>query len=165
MRRLWKPFAAAALFVLVMLYVLSRERREGFESVDNMIKALQAATGQLGATQSYDQWVGYLYKHVEDSGPVLNDIKTRAFQPSCQFRRDWFETLPAGLQRPLGADKPDLANAAYKSWLDSLAAGNNDVMMQLDDFRKRFLDSNCEFKNPTNLSSYNANYKPVFMTK
>lgn len=166
MRRLWKPFAAAALFILVMFYVLSRDKqREGFQSVEDMIKALQTATGQLGATKSYDQWVGYLYNHADDSGTVLNDVKSRAFQPSCQFRRNWFETLPAGLQRPIGAEKPDLANAAYKTWLDNLASGNNEVMMQLDNFRKRFLDSNCEFKNPSDLSSYNANYKPVFMTK
>jgi hypothetical protein len=165
MRRLWKPFAAAAVFILVLLWTMTRKGySEGFQSVDDMIKALQKATGQLGATKSYDEWVGYLYTHVEDSGPVLNDVKARAFQPTCQFRRDWFQNLPAGMQRPLGADKPDLANAAYKTWLDSLATTNNDVMMQLDDFRKRFMDSKCEFLNPTDPKSYNANYKPVFKT-
>lgn len=163
MRRLWKPFAAAAFFILAILYSLNQDRiREGFQSIDDILRSLKQATGQLGAKTSYDQWVGYVYTHIEDSGPILNDVKARAFQPNCQFRRDWATKLPAGFQRPIGADTSNLANAAYKTWLDNLAASNNESLMQLDDFKKRFMDSQCEFLNPTNTKKYNENYKPVF---
>lgn len=164
MRRLWLPFTAGAVFLLIVLYGMLQDSRraEGFKSVDDLVRSLQAATGQLGAAKSYDQWVGYTYANVKDSGPVLNDVKARVFQPECQFRRDWSTNLPQGMVRPIGADKPDLANAAYKAWLDNLATANNEVMMQLDDFKKRFLESNCDYQTIKDPSTLNKNYKPVF---
>ena len=163
MRRYIYPLIAAVVFVSIVIYgMYVNPRREGFVSADDLIRSLQAATGQLDATKSYEQWVGYTYAHIPDSGPVLNDVKARVFQPECQFRRDWSTTLPAGMVRPIGADKPELANAAYKSWLDNLAKGSNDVILQLDDFKKRFLEPSCEFQVVSNPTKFNANYKPVF---
>lgn len=163
MRRLWKLFAAAAFFILVVLYgMYTRPMKEGFNDIMAILRSLQEATGQLGASKSYDKWVGYVYTHIEDSGDILNDVKSRAFQPTCAFRRDWSTQLPPGFQRPLGAENASLANAAYKSWLDALASGNNATLLQLDDFRKRFMTPSCDFLNPSDLKSYNKNYKPIF---
>jgi hypothetical protein len=162
MRRLWKPLVAATVFIAVVLLGLYTRPKEGFTDIASILRTLQEATGQLGASKSYEKWVGYVYTHIKESGSVLNDVKARAFQPTCNFRRDWAFNLPRGLSRPIGVDTPALANAAYKSWLDELAKGNNDCILQLNDFRARFMEPNCNFLNPRDLRTYNKNYKPVF---
>lgn len=160
----WKVVAALAVFLAAMMYNLSvrpATRLEGFDAVADMISNIQKASGQLGASQMYDQWVGYIYANMSSSGAALDDFKRRIFQPSCSFRANWATVLPEGLGRPLGANKADLANTAYKGFLDGLAKGDNDCLAKLDDFKRRFMTDTCSFLNP-DPKTYNANYVPVF---
>ena len=163
MRRLWKPFAAAALFILVMIYVMSiKDIREGFTSVANLLKNLEMAQNQDTIVNSYDKWVGYIYKHPDVSAKALNDFKSRVFQPTCAFRRDLSNNLTNGLQRLQGADTSPLANVAYKTFLDCLADGNQKCLEKLADAKARFMVDGCNFLNPSDIKTYNSNYSPVF---
>ena len=83
-RRLWKPFAAAALFILVMFYVMHvKHTREGFISIADLIKKLSMAQNQYTVVNSYDQWVGYIYKYPEVSAKALNDFYMILFTVIC----------------------------------------------------------------------------------
>jgi hypothetical protein len=141
-------------------------RYEGFQAaqtdVATMIRNLQEASGALGDDKSYGLWVGYLYKHPETAGDALNDFKSRVFQPDCAFRQDWDTKLPDGSTRPMAAESAELANVAYKAYLDCLANNSEGCIMSLDDARERFMQPGCNFLNPSNTDSYAANYKPVF---
>ncbi len=141
-------------------------RYEGFQAaqtdVATMIRNLQEASGALGDDKSYGLWVGYLYKHPETAGDALNDFKSRVFQPDCAFRQDWDTKLPDGSTRPMAAESAELANVAYKAYLDCLANNSEGCIMSLDDARERFMQPGCNFLNPSNSDSYAANYKPVF---
>ena len=162
-RRLWKPFAAAALFILVMFYVMHvKHTREGFISIADLIKKLSMAQNQYTVVNSYDQWVGYIYKYPEVSAKALNDFKSRVFQPDCAFRRDWSNNVSNGLQRLQGSDTSQLANVAYKTFLDCLADGNQKCLEKLSDAKARFMIDGCGFLNPSDIKSYNRNYSPVF---
>jgi hypothetical protein len=159
--RLWKPIAAGIFFILVLMYSEHTRamRSEGFEdmgNVLNLIRQLQTASGQLGQSKAYDQWIGWIYTNVDQSGPILNDFKTRVFHPTCKFNRDWPTTLPAGLQRPNPAENAELAQAAYRSYLNCLANSNDECIKLLENARTRFMQPGCRFANPTNISSYNA---------
>jgi hypothetical protein len=162
-RRLWKPFAAAALFILVMFYVMSvKPIREGFDSIASLLSNLQMAQNQNTVVNSYDQWVGNIYKQPDVSAKALNDFKSRFFQPNCAFRRDWSNNVSNGLQRLQGSDTSQLANVAYKTFLDCLADGNQKCIEKLADAKARFMVDGCDFLNPSDIKSYNRNYSPVF---
>jgi hypothetical protein len=159
--RLWKPIAAGIFFILVLMYsehkrMMGSEDFQDMNSVFNLIRQLQEASGQLGKSKSYDQWVGWIYTNVDQSGPILNDLKSRAFHPTCKFKRDWPTNLPAGLQRPNPADNAENAQAAYRSYLDCLANSNDECIKLLNNARARFMQPGCRFANPSNRSVYNT---------
>lgn len=173
---LWKPCAAATLFILAMLYNEYRKRRpltEGYappspqtndtsNDIATMMNNLAAATGKLGDGKSYELWVGYAYQNPDKSAKALDDFKARTMTPNCMFRRDWFKTLPAGMGRPMAAQNKDLANTAYKTYLDCLSNNSEICINQLDDFRKRFMEPGCNFRAPSDSSLYAKDYRPVF---
>lgn len=168
MRRFMRPLLAALVFVVVVLWGLrvNPPLREGFNSfqdqINRMVQQLQQATGNLGKEKSYNDWVGYAYKNANTADKALNDFKSRVFQPTCLFRRDWAENVPGDKGRPLAPENKTVANAAYKSFLDCLAQGNQQCLEQLNDARDRFMQPNCEFQRHENGSAYNRNYTPVF---
>jgi len=163
---LWKPCAAATLFILAMLYNEYRKRHpltEGYaDAIATMMNNLDAATGKLGDGKSYELWIGYAYQNPDKSALALDDFKARTMTPNCMFRKDWFKTLPAGMERPMAAQNKDLANAAYKTYLDCLSNNSEICITQLDDFRKRFMEPGCNFRAPNDSSLYAKDYRPVF---
>lgn len=168
---LWKPCAAATLFILAMLYNEYRKRHpltEGYAGQTNsnmiatMLNDLSAATGKLGDGKSYELWIGYAYQNPEKSAIALDDFKARALMPNCMFRQDWFKTLPKGMERPMPAQNKDLANTAYKTYLDCLSNNSAVCINQLDDFRTRFMEPGCNLRVPSDSSLYNKEYRPVF---
>jgi hypothetical protein len=167
MRMLWKPAAAAVLFILVMFFVMSRKSKDGFQNFNWMqfIQQLKQAAGQQEQIGKYDQWIGYLYKYPTDSAKSLNDFKSRAFQPNCRFRMDWNTNLPQGLLRPTAAKNGAEANLAYRGFLDCLGNGTQDCLLKLDDVRKRFMEPGCNFLNPSDPRTYSRNYQAVFKDK
>lgn len=163
---LWKPILALLFFCIAMLindsYIQSKPSLEPFNDVQQMIRNLQRAEGRLGQTQAFDSWVGFLYKFPAQSGVPLNDFKRRVFQPSCRFRKDWATKLPRNMVRPMAAANATLANAAYKTFLDGLAQGNQDCIMKLNEARERFMESDCAFLVHSSPSAYNKDFQPVF---
>lgn len=156
-------------FVFVIIsacYILSkRSVIEPYQEFDiqQFIKQIQQASGQLGKEKAYDDWIGWLYTHVETSGKPLDDFKKRVFQPSCKFRRTWATELPPGMVRPFPAKTKELANIAYRTFLTCLAEGNQHCLNQLEDARQRFMEPNCNFLNPRDTSSYAKDVQEVFV--
>lgn len=144
------------------LFMRKEAFADGQTDVAKMIQNLQEASGALGDDKSYGRWIGYMYKHPEGAAEALNDFKSRVFQPSCRFRQDWDTRLPPGLQRPMAAESADVANIAYKAYLDCLANNSEGCILSLDDARKRFMEPGCNFLNPSDTDSYAAHFKPVF---
>ena len=167
LRNLWKPILAAVVFLLAMMYNISVRTTEGFQAFNwtDFMNQLRRAQGQQEQLSAYDKWIGYLYKYPADSGKSLNDFKSRAFYPSCEFRMNWATHLPPGSMRPTAAPNGTEANVAYRSFLDCLASKNQDCLMKLEDVRKRFMQPGCSFLNPSNASTYNRNYQAVFKDK
>jgi hypothetical protein len=164
-------YAIVIMIVSIILSILqvgwkyifgSREGFEGQPDVAKMIQNLQEASGALGDDKSYGLWVGYMYKYPEMAADALNDFKSRVFQPNCTFRQDWDTKLPPGLQRPMAAENAELANIAYKAYLDCLANNSEGCIKSLDDARARFMGPGCNYLNPPDTDSYAVNYKPVF---
>lgn len=160
-------FLALLLFILALWYNAiswqkSCQRREGFDDVATMIKNLQEATNEIGDAKSYDVWLGYVYANSPKVATALNDFKRRVFQPSCKFRPNWDTQLPPGMVRPMGAQKADVANVAYKSYLDCLANNSEGCTLKLNDFRARFMEPGCLFLNPSNTDSYVKDYVAPF---
>lgn len=164
--RLWKPVLALIAFILAMLVndsvISSRAITEPLTDIQRMIRNLQVAEGQLGQTQAFDSWVGFLYKHPDSSGVPLNDFKKRVFQPTCKFRRNWASVLPPNTIRPMPAPNAQLANAAYKTFLDGLAQGNQECIAKLNEARDRFMESDCDFLVHSSPSAYNKDFQSVF---
>lgn len=129
---------------------------EGFVSRETYPKALaegfqnpfEAFFKQLKEQQSnanaYNQWVGYVYKTAEQNSSVLNDFKEKVFAPSCDFREDW-ATNQQGMVIPTPANSVDLANLAYKTYLNCLKSGNPICVSQLGNARARFMESGCQY--------------------
>ena len=163
--RIWKPFAAFLFLVLILLYAkqVYFTSRVGFKQMDvqQMILQFQRSAGMLGKQNSYNDWVGWAYTHPQTSGEPLNDFKKRVFQPSCEFRRDWATQVPKGMMRPNPAGNKDLANVAYRTYLQCIAEGNPACLQQLEDARVRFMEPGCAFLNP-NPATYSANIQQVF---
>ena len=158
---------ATMSFILALAfseYVRYKRRSitEGFDAISDMIQKIQQAQGQLGTQQSFDNWAGWLYKigKTKEASRMLNDLKKRAFQPDCKFREDWL-TNP-GNQIPIAPETKDLANLAYKSYLDCLAKGDQGCINQLADARNRFMEPECGFQLQADKSVYNQNYQTVF---
>jgi hypothetical protein len=157
----------AAIVIVVVAFFLNYQYYrpttiENFSSFTDFFRRFQRASGQAQATTSYEQFIGWLYAHPETSGRALNDLKARAFQPTCEFRYKWSEDLPVGLGRPVAPANKDLANVAYKSWLDCLARGNQACNNQLNDAMRRFMEPSCNFQAGKDPKTYNTNYSPVF---
>ena len=164
--RLWKPVVALIAFILAMLIndsiISSRAITEPLTDIKRMIQNLQVAQGQRGQVQAFDSWVGYLYKFPQQSGAPLNDFKKRVFQPSCKFRQNWASVLPRDMIRPMPAPNAQLANAAYKTFLDGLAQGNQECIAKLNEARERFMESECEFLPQRSPTAYNKDFQAVF---
>ena len=162
---LWKPALAALFFIAVMLYLTGKQRAEGFQQpfdIQKMLAEFQRASGALGKQNAFGDWIGWLYAHPESSGAPLNDFKKRVFQPNCKFRRDWATVLPPGLNRPIPAGNKDLANVAYRTYMSCLADGNSDCIKQLEEARRRFMEPDCGFLNPRDVSTYTKDIQQVF---
>jgi hypothetical protein len=163
--KLVNVLAAAIFFVLVMLYnehKINTKVVEGFW-IFNWLKRIREAEGELGENKTYENWVGYLYKNVENSALCLNDFKSRVFTDSCQFRDDWAYNLPKGMNRPIGADSSALATTAYRSFMKCVGERKPRCINLLNDARRRFFqDTNCGFKNQTDFSAYTRNIPMVF---
>jgi predicted DNA-binding transcriptional regulator len=167
--------AASLFFLLIYLYTefrLRQQRTESFQNLQGMnpnqimefVKKIQLASGQLGQEKVYDKWVGWIYTHSTEKSSLdaLNDFKSRVFKDSCLFRMDWNKNIPPGLTIPMAADNKDLANMAYQSYMRCLAMGNPLCIQQLDDFKRRFMMPDCEFKYQSNKDAYTKNLGPVF---
>jgi hypothetical protein len=163
--RIWKPFLAFLFLILIFLHMKYQQYNayEGFTPMDmqRMIQQFQQSAGLLGKQNSYTDWVGWIYKNVQSSGEPLNDFKKRVFQPTCKFRQDWATRLPKGMAIPNPAGNKDLANVAYRSYLQCLAEGNRVCLQQLEDARTRFMEPGCAFLNP-NPASYTNDIQQVF---
>ena len=100
---------------------------------------------QQSNANAYNQWVGYVYKSAEQNSGVLNDFKEKVFAPSCDFRKDW-ATNQQGMGIPTPANSVDLANLAYKTYLNCLKSGNPICVNQLGNARARFMENGCQYK-------------------
>lgn len=161
----WKLKAAVVIIVVAFFLnykYYTPKTVEGFNFFSDFFARFQRASGEAQATSSYDQFVGWLYAKPEMSGNALNDLKARAFQPTCDFKVNWSDALPNGLSRPIAPVNKDLANVAYKSWLDCLARNDQGCVSQLNDAMRRFMNPGCAFQTGKPISTYNANYRPVF---
>ena len=158
----------AAILIVIMAfsinyaYYRTTSSQQGFLDFQNFFQRFQRASGQAQATSSYEQFIGWLYANPQTSGNALNDLKARAFQPTCKFRNDWSTSLPGGLGRPIAPANKDLANVAYKSWLDCLARNDSACINQINDAMRRFMAPGCSVQTSKPISTYNANYSPVF---
>ena len=145
------------IFGLLYISGLLTSVAEGFRNpLDDIFKKIREMQNGSGA---YNKWIGYVYKHSSKNGQILNDFKSRAFQPTCQFRGDWATNLK-GKSIPTPADTPDLAMMAYKQYLDSLSKGNSEAAKQLYDARDRFMAPGCDFLN--NPSMYTKPFNAPF---
>ena len=159
----WKFGIALLLFTLAMLYNEYRKRSiEGFDAVTTMNQNIKKAYDDNYAVGSYSWWTAWLYAHPDSSSKPLNDFKSRVFQSDCEFRKDWATNLPPGLQIPVVPLNAELANTGYKTYLDGLAKKQPKTMGTLNDARRRFMKSDCQFLNHSDSSDYNKNYSPVF---
>jgi hypothetical protein len=129
------------LYLTGLLSTIKESFVNPFEEIIKKIKQMQ---DQVGA---YDRWIGYVYKHSSKNGLILNDFKSRVFQPTCKFRSDWATRLPKNKTIPTPADTPELAMMSYKKYLDALSKGKGDSAKQLYDARDRFMAPGCDFLN------------------
>jgi hypothetical protein len=145
-------------FILFFISFLVRSVKiETFMDFNSFQRYFQTIQYKNQASENYQAWLGYIYSNPSTSAELLNDFKKRAFQPSCLFRRDWSSRIPTGLNRPNPPQTKELANMAYLNTLKCLAKTNSQCTFVLDDFRKRFFEPGCEFRNPP-LADYVANY-------
>lgn len=143
------------LVIFGLLYCSGYLRKtvEGFGNpFEEFFQKLQAAQSQ---GQAYDQWLGYVYKNAPSNSDILNDFKSRVFDPSCKFRRDWATNTPEGMNIPTGATTNQLANMAYKNYMACLEKGTGSCIKQLDNARTRLMEPGCSF---LHTSSYTQNF-------
>jgi len=110
-------------------------------------------------TSAFDKWVGYVYKHAPENSNILNDFKSRVFQPNCRFRKLWATQLPKGMNIPNSAENATSANIAYKTYMNCLSEGNGTCMGQLENARTRFMEPGCQFLSPKDPKSYSRDYR------
>jgi hypothetical protein len=148
------------LIIFGLLYIsgLLSQVKEGFgnpfEEIFRKIKEMQDQSG------SYNRWIGYIYKNSSNNGEILNDFKSRVFQPSCQFRGDWATRLPNGMSIPTPSSSADMAMMDYKKYLEALSKGQGNTARQLYDARDRFMAPDCNFLNDPN--QYNKAFNVPF---
>ena len=132
--------------------------------INDFLKLFKTDMDGAQGMDNYNSWLGYLYAHSSEASAayVLNDIKQRAFQPSCLFRDDWATNLPPGLQRPLPAENAQLANASYNKHLECLARPDGMCNKTLIDMRARFFEPGCQLRNPADPKVYRENLQMPF---
>uniref|UniRef100_A0A6C0HEV4 Uncharacterized protein n=1 Tax=viral metagenome TaxID=1070528 RepID=A0A6C0HEV4_9ZZZZ len=136
---------------------INTQSNNSFQEIINTITSLQ----QEG--QAYDKWIGYIYKHAPNNSKLLDDFKARVFQPSCKFRVDWDTKPPKGMSIPTPAPSPQLANIAYKNYMECLTKGKPTCLQQLENARLRFMEpGTCQFLNPPDVKSYSNDYRVSF---
>lgn len=162
----WRVWFALCFFLTSLAYNAYAFRKiEGFEEnpAEILWKAFSTAIDNQEGANSYNYMIAWIYTHPESSGPALNDLKRRVFQPNCKFRRDWATNPPPGSSvAPVAALDLEVANASYSNFLKCLAKGNQNCIKALDDAKRRFMEPDCGFLNPSDVNSYKANYKAVF---
>jgi len=159
----WPLYFLGIIIIVVGILSYKRfSRTEGFSQISDILALIDKSQTAQSALLQYNAWVGYMYKDPPTDSRALNDIKKRMFQPSCKFRQDWSTNLPPGLVRPIPAQTKDLANMAYKNYLDCLARPDGLCVASLADVRARFFEPGCEFLNPPNPSSYSQNFQAIF---
>ena len=154
------------LFVLAMSYNTYRILTNTIEPFDDSVNALLASLTKASQNDkgngSYTSWIGWLYAHPESSAIPLNEFKSRVFQPSCKFRLNWSTDIPTGLTIPQSPETIEIANTAYSYFLKGLSNGNQVCINALDDARRRFMEPECAFLNPSDPKSYSKGYTQVF---
>jgi hypothetical protein len=159
----WILYSLGIIVIIVGFLSYKRfSRTEGFSQISDILALIDKAQTKQTAFYQYFAWVGYMYKDPPTDSRALNDIKKRMFQPSCKFRQDWSTNLPPGTSRPIPAQTKDLANMAYKNYLDCLARPDGLCIASLADVRARFFEPGCEFLNPSDPSSYSQNFQAIF---
>jgi len=143
------------LYLIGFLTTIKETFVNPFEEIIKKIKQMQDQTG------AYDRWIGYVYKHSSKNGLILNDFKSRVFQPTCKFRSDWATRLPKNMNIPTPADTPELAMMSYKKYLDALSKGKGDSAKQLYNARERFMAPGCDFLNDPSryTKAFNVGFK------
>jgi hypothetical protein len=124
---------------------------EGFNPFQQFYQQfLQAQKQQT----SYNDWVGYTYRTstTSQTAAVLNDLKRRVFQDSCEFRNDW-PTNMGGMAPQNGASSGIIATTAYQSFIKCLQSGSGSCYNKLEDARRRYMKPGCQFRNPIDVSS------------
>jgi len=166
MRFTWRIWFALSFFLASLAYnAYAFHNTEGFEEQNPaaaLLKAFTNATDNEKSANSFNYIIAWLYTHPESSGPALNDLKRRVFQPNCKFRRDWVTNPPEGSSITPVDLNIELANTSYSEFLKCLARGNQVCLNALDDAKRRFMEPGCGFLNPSDMKSYSANYKAVF---
>lgn len=149
-----------ALIGILYIFGGLREIKEGFfPSLQEWVNRLRELQDQ---SKSYNSWVGYLYKNSSKNGAILNDFKSRVFQPNCRFRHDWATRLPSGMNVPSGAaDTPEMAMIAYKKFFSNLSKGHRETAQLLDNARTRFMTHECWYlSDPSQyLKEFNVGFK------
>jgi len=178
-------FYVLVFFMVICITGLLIQNLEGFANpFEEIIKQLQEKKGGSGSGsgsknpleelvqqisavqqegQAYDKWIGYVYKHAPNNSKILDDFKARVFQPSCKFRTNWATNLPEGMGIPNPASSSQLANVAYKNYMECLTKGKPTCLQQLENARVRFMEpGTCQFLNPPDVNSYTKDYRVSF---
>jgi len=117
-------------------------------------EALKKQKERVDSIYQYQQWVGYLYANSAKNSAILNDLKLRAFQRGCMFRRDWVSNNPTTPNSFMPSASANEATNSYRAFLRYLSKGIS--MDLLGDARTRFFTEGCDFLNPIDISSYAA---------
>lgn len=78
------------LLLLYWIYVQIFRSSEGFVSIPNMTIPVSSTTNGKDAEEHNICWrslLQYLEKHPENAHILLNDMKQKFFQPSCEFKQ------------------------------------------------------------------------------
>jgi len=142
------------LFGVLYCSGLLNKAVEGFGNpFEDIVQKIMAAQSQ---GQAYEQWLGYVYKNAPANSDILNDFKSRVFQPTCKFRRDWATITPKGMNIPTGAASKEMANIAYKNYMACLQKGTNSCLKQLDNARERLMEPGCQL---LHTNSYSQDFR------
>ena len=145
MRRNKLLFYGIIFFLIIGGLYIYNSSIEGFANpFQEIIRKLRESQQ---ANLSYDKWVGYLYKNPAINSNILNDYKSRVFQPHCRFRNNWATQLPPGMNIPMPADSKEFATIAYKKYFESLSKGEGSTEKQRINSLKRFMAPGCGLLN------------------
>jgi len=145
MRRNNRLFYGLLIFLIIGSLYISCSYSENFANpFEEIIRKIRESQQGGGA---YDKWVGYLYKNPRINSNILNDYKSRVFQPECKFRDNWASKLPHGMNIPMAADSKEFATIAYKKYLESLSKGEAGTKDQLINSLQRFMAPGCNLLN------------------